>query len=202
MTHTLSTPRARRHPPLAGEVVLGVDTHRDAHVAAAVSSPGAVIGTETFPATAAGYRQLLEWASRLGTVCRAGVEGTGSYGAALSRYLLAQHVEVFEVNRPDRTVRRRRGKSDMADAQAAAQAVLSGRAQARAKSGDGPVQIARMFKLAKDSAVKARTQAINQLKAVLVTADTPSCAKNCRRAMRHAACLRCGPAASLLPGPV
>ncbi|MFF4229743.1 transposase [Streptomyces sp. NPDC001820] len=144
MTHTLSTPRARRHPPLAGEVVLGVDTHRDAHVAAAVSPLGAVIGTETFPATAAGYRQLLEWASRLGTVCRAGVEGTGSYGAALSRYLLAQHVEVFEVNRPDRTVRRRRGKSDMADAQAAAQAVLSGRAQARG----GRRRIARLMRAA------------------------------------------------------
>lgn len=94
-----------------------------------------------------------------------------THGAALSRYLLAQNVEVFDVNRPDRTARRRRGKSDTVDAQAAAQAVLSGRAYARAKSGDGPVQIARMFKLAKDSATKARTQAINQLKAVLVTAD-------------------------------
>ncbi|WP_248863183.1 IS110 family RNA-guided transposase [Streptomyces halobius] len=127
--------------------------------------------TASFPATAVGYRELWEWASRLGTVHKAGVEGPGSYGAALSRYLLARRVEVFEVNRPDRSVRRRCGKSDPVDAQEAARSVLSGRAHSQAKAGDGPVQCARLFKLAKDSAVKARTQAINQLKAVLITAD-------------------------------
>ncbi|WP_307848163.1 transposase [Streptomyces sp. RK31] len=99
------------------------------------------------------------------------MEGTGTFGAGLSRYLLAQRVQVFEVNRPDRSARRLLGKSDPLDAQAAARAVLSGRARARAKSGDGLVHAARMYKLAKDSAVKARTQAINQLKAVLVIAD-------------------------------
>ncbi|MGW7250396.1 IS110 family transposase [Streptomyces decoyicus] len=170
MTATSLTPRTRRRRP-TGEVDLGVDTHRDAHVAAVLSPVGAVIGTEEFPATAAGYREPLQRTSGLGTVRRAGVEGTGSFGAALSRYLLAQGVEVLDVNRPDRTDRRRRGKSDPLDAQNAARAVLSGRARARAKSGDGPVQIARMYKLTKGSAVKARTQAINQLKAVLVTAD-------------------------------
>ncbi|WP_330315639.1 IS110 family transposase [Streptomyces platensis] len=154
-----------------GEVVLGVDAHRDVHVAAVLSTLGAVMDTAPFPATAVGYRELWEWASRLGTVHRAGVEGSGSYRAALSRYLLARRVEVFEVNRPDRSVRRRRRKSDPVDAQESARAVLSGRACSRAKAGDGPVQCARLFKLAKDSAVKARTQAINQLKAVLITAD-------------------------------
>ncbi|MFI0806896.1 IS110 family transposase [Streptomyces echinatus] len=99
------------------------------------------------------------------------MQGTGSFGAALSRYLLAQGVHVFDVNRFDRTDRRRRGKSDPLDAENAARAVLSGRARAQAKTGDGPVEIARMYKLAKDSAVKARTQAINQLKAVLSRAD-------------------------------
>jgi transposase len=136
-----------------------------------LSLVGAVISTEVFPATAAGYRELLKWARGLGTVRRAGVEGTGSFGAALSRYPLAQGVEVFEVNRPDRTDRRRRGKSDPLDAQNAARAVLSGRACAQAESGDGPVQIARTYRLAKGSAVKARTQAVNRLKAVLVGAD-------------------------------
>lgn len=102
---------------------------------------------------------------------RAGVEGTGTFGAGLSRYLMAQHIQVYEVNRPDRTARRMLGKSDPLDAQAAARAVLGGRARARAKTDDGPVHSARLFKLAKDSAVKARTQAINQLKAVLVIAD-------------------------------
>ncbi|MFC9640013.1 transposase [Streptomyces mirabilis] len=100
------------------------------------------------------------------------MEGTGTFGAGLSRYLLAQHVQVYEVNRPDRSGRRLLGKSDPLDAQAAARAVLSGRARARAKTGDSSVHSARMFKLAKDSAVKARTQAINQLKAVRVIADS------------------------------
>ncbi|MFE0382059.1 IS110 family transposase, partial [Streptomyces inhibens] len=134
-------------------------------MAAVPSLVGVVIGTEEFPATAAGYRELLQWASGLATVRRAGVEGTGAFGAAPSRYLLIQDVEVLDVNRPDRTDRRQRGKSDLLDAQKPARAVLSGRARARAKSGDGPVQIARMYKLTKGPAVKARTQAIDQLKA-------------------------------------
>ncbi|MEV0522700.1 transposase [Streptomyces sp. NPDC050439] len=148
-----------------------MDTHRDNHVAAALSLSGAVLGTEEFPATAAGYRALLKWAKKSGTVKRAGVEGIGTYGASLSRYLLGQDVDVFDVNRMDRADCRRRGKTDPLDAQNAARAVLSGRARARAKAGDGPVQIATMYKLTKVSAVKDRTQALNQLKAVLVTAD-------------------------------
>ncbi|MEU5483276.1 IS110 family transposase [Streptomyces mirabilis] len=169
MSSTPPASRARRRR--AGEVVLGVDTHRDAHVASVLSLTGAVLATDEFPATAAGYRDLLKWARRSGAVRRAGVEGTGSYGASLTRYLLSQGVDVFDVNWMDRADRRRRGKSDPLDARNAARAVLSGRACARAKSGDGPVQIARMYKLTKASAVKARTQTINQLKAVLVTAD-------------------------------
>ncbi|XDO64417.1 transposase [Streptomyces sp. RLB1-33] len=165
---TLST---KPDPPVRGEAVLGVDTHGEVHVAAVLCSLGQVLGTKSIPATAAGYRRLLGWAGKLGTVRRAGVEGTCTFGAGLSRYLLAQDVQVYEVNRPDRAARRLLGKSDPLDAQAAARAVLSGRARARAKTGDGPMQSARMFKLAKDTAVKARTQAINQLKAVLVIAD-------------------------------
>ncbi|WP_187285922.1 IS110 family RNA-guided transposase [Streptomyces sp. me109] len=158
-------------PPVRREVVLGVDTHGEVHVAAVISPLGKILGTESFPATAAGYRQLVVWARKRGTVRRAGVEGTGTFGAGLSRYLVTQQIQVFEVNRPDRSARRLLGKSDPLDAQAAARAVLSGRARAQAKSGDGPVHSARIYKLAKDSAVKARTQAINQLKAVLVIAD-------------------------------
>ncbi|MEU8918671.1 AIPR family protein [Streptomyces nigrescens] len=105
-----------------------MDTHRDVHVSVALSTLGVVMGTASIPATAVGYRELWEWVSRLGTVHRAGVEGSGSYGAALSRYLLARRVEVFEVNRLDRSVRRRRGKPDPVDAQEAARAVLGDRA--------------------------------------------------------------------------
>ena len=111
------------------------------------------------------------WVGTFGVLRRAGVEGTGSYGAALARHLRAAGVEVIEVNAPDKATRRRRGKTDTLDAQAAARAVLSGRASGSAKAGDGPVEMLRMLKLAKDSAIKARSQTINQLKAVLVAAE-------------------------------
>lgn len=157
--------------PTTEEVILGVDTHKDVHVAAVISAVGALLSTRDFPATAAGYRALLAWARAFGAVLRAGVEGTASYGAGLNRMLRGEGVTVIEVNRPDRADRRRRGKTDATDAEAAARAVLSGRATAIAKAGDGPVEMARMFKLAKSSAIKSRTQAINQLKAVLIGAD-------------------------------
>jgi transposase len=167
------------HPSVTGqdctdtrvEAVLGVDTHKDFHVAALVSVLGVLLAWRRFPATAQGYRQLLAWAGTLAVVHRAGVEGTHSFGAALSRYLQAGGLQVIEVNQPDKAERRRRGKTDALDAEAAARAVLSGRAEAVAKSSTGPVEMIRMFKLAKASAVKSRTQAINQLKAVLIGAD-------------------------------
>ncbi|MFI1369234.1 transposase [Streptomyces griseochromogenes] len=93
-------PSTSTGPPARGEVVLGVDTHGEVHVAAMVCPMGQILGTKSFPATAVGCRRLLAWARKLGTVRRAGVEGTGTFGAGLSRYLLAQHVAVFEVNRP------------------------------------------------------------------------------------------------------
>ena len=76
----------------------------------------------------------------------------------------------MEVNRPDRSTRFRKGKSDPTDAEMAARAVLSGVANATPKSGEGEIEMIRMLKTAKDSAVKARTQAINQMKALVVTA--------------------------------
>ena len=154
------------------EVIVGVDTHKDFHVAAVITALGALLGCKAFPATRGGYRSLLKWARGFGPVQRAGVECTGSYGAALARHLAAAQVEVFEVSQPDKATRRRRGKTDAIDAEAAARAVLTGRATALAKSADGPVEMLRMFKLAKTSAVKSRSQAINQLKAVLVSADS------------------------------
>jgi transposase len=153
------------------EIVVGVDTHKDVHVVAVTDLLGRVLASAAFPAGAAGYRELLAWARGHGAVRRAGVEGTGSYGAALSRYLRGEGVEVVEVNRPDRAKRRARGKNDTIDAEAAAQAVLSGRATATPKNGDGPVEHMRIYKIARDSAVKARRQAVNQLKAILVNAD-------------------------------
>ena len=98
------------------------------------------------------------------------IKGTGSYGAGLARFLTDRGYTVVEVNRPDRSVRYRKGKSDPTDAEMAAHAVLAGVADATPKSGKGEVEMIRMLKSAKDSAVKARTQAVNQMKALVVTA--------------------------------
>ena len=89
------------------------------------------------PANPAGYRQLLEWAQTQWTIDAVGVEGTGSYGAGLARFLTDADIVVIEVSRPNRQHRRRYGKSDPADAEGAASAVLSGQATALPKSRDG-----------------------------------------------------------------
>ena len=150
-------------------VVGGVDTHRDNHVAATIDSLGRLLGVASFPASGAGYGDLLDWMRSWGDVDAVGVEGTGSYGAGLARHLAAGGVPVVEVIRPNRQARRRRGKSDPADAEAAARAVLCGEATVRPKSADGPVEAIRLLHATRRSAVKARTQAINQLKGHLVT---------------------------------
>ena len=99
-----------------------------------------------------------------------GVEGTGSYGAGLARFLSGRDHRVVEVIRPDRSTRRRLGKSDLIDAEAAARSVLAGTSKGSPKSGTRSVEMIRMLKVAKDSALKARTQAINQMKALVMTA--------------------------------
>src|SRR5215467_8313088 len=103
-----------------GFVTGGVDTHLDVHVASAVDHVGGVLGTASFPTTSAGYAELLSWLRRHGPSERVGVEGTGSYGSGLARHLQASDVVVVEVSRPNRQLRRRRGKSDVIDAVAAA----------------------------------------------------------------------------------
>jgi transposase len=152
------------------EVTGGVDTHGDVHVAAVVDAVGRLLGASSFPSTAAGCRALLRWLRRHGRVARVGVEGTGSYGAGLARFLAAESVTVIEVNRPNRQLRRRRGKSDTVDAEAAARAALNGEATGTPKAGSGPVESVRVLRLARRSAVKARTQAVNQIRDLVVTA--------------------------------
>ena len=109
-------------------------------------------------------------AHALGEVAAWGVEGTGSYGAGLARFLAGHGQRVVEVNRPDRRARRRRGKSDAVDADAAARAVQAGEATGVPKAQDGVVEMLRALRAARQTAVKARTQAINALKGLLVTA--------------------------------
>ncbi|WP_443042262.1 IS110 family transposase [Streptomyces sp. B21-105] len=162
---------AQSEEPLVEDVILGVDTHKDVHVAAVVTVLGVLLAHQEFPVTAASYRQLLSWASSFGVLRRAGVECTGSFGAALARFLSRESICVVEVNQPARALRRKHGKTDAVDAEAAARAVLSGRADVTPKTGEGPAADMRVLRLAKESAVKARTQAKNQLKAVLLGVD-------------------------------
>jgi transposase len=145
--------------PHPDEVVGGVDTHADTHTAAALDPLGQLLGTATFPASAAGYRQLLAWLGRFGPVARVGVEGTGSYGVGLTRYLTLKQVPVVEVNRPARADRRRRGKSDTFDAENAARAALAGTATAVPKTRDGKVEAIRLVHSTRAGAVKARSAA-------------------------------------------
>jgi transposase len=155
---------------VAEVITLGVDTHKDIHVAVALDNLGRRLGTLSVPTIPAGYKELVAWARGFGALERAGVEGTGSFGAGLTRFLQAEGVEVFEVIRPRRREQYRSGKSDPIDAEAAARAVLAGTATGVPKGTDGEVEMIRILRAARRSAVKARAQAANQLKALLITA--------------------------------
>ncbi len=150
-------------------VTAGVDTHRDQHVVAALDARGAELGIRAFPTTPAGHRALLAWLRGFGTVECCGVEGTGAYGASLTRVLHAEDVAVVEVNRPNRQRRRRHGKSDPVDALAAARSAQAGDAVGEAKTRTGAVEAIRALRVARRSAVHGRTTAINQMRALLVT---------------------------------
>ena len=157
----------------SGLVIGGVDTHADSHTAAVIDAVGRMLGYEQFPATALGYQRLLEWMCQHGDLRQVGVEGTGSYGAGLARYLTGAGVEIIEVDRPDRRNRRRRGKSDPIDAEAAARAVLAGTAAGKPKTRSGAVEAVRALRVARRSAVKAHTAAINSLQQMVITAPEP-----------------------------
>jgi transposase len=182
-------------------VTLGVDTHRDLHVAVALDQHGRRLGSGAFPTTPAGFAALLAWAAGHGALERVGIEGAGSYGAGLARWLRARGIPVVEVERPDRRDRqgrRRRGKSDPADAEAAARAVQAGTAMGEPKAGDGRVEMIRALRVARRSALKARTQAANQLHALVLTAPD-----SLRARLRGLSTARLvATAATFRPGPV
>ena len=160
-------------PDTEVETILGVDTHLDFHVAVAVDHLGRYLGESSVPTNVEGYERLLRWAEGFGPVRCAGVEGTSSYGAGLTRHLRAMGIEVLEVERPKHRQRSSRSnlqKSDPSDAEAAARAVLAGEASGVPKSGDGTVEMIRVLRAARRSAIKARTQAANQLQGMRVTA--------------------------------
>ncbi|TAM66255.1 MAG: IS110 family transposase [Microbacteriaceae bacterium] len=157
-------------PPQARIVVAGVDTHKSTHHAAVLDLTGSVLGDAQFLTTPAGYQALLDWTGSYGVIDRIGVELTGSYGAGLTRHLNAAGVQVLEVNTTDKATRARRGKDDRIDAIAAGQKVLAGMATAIPKDTTGIIESIRMLSMVRDLAVRNRTQALNQIKDLRVTA--------------------------------
>lgn len=155
---------------IQNEVILGVDTHLDVNVGAVISHTGKLLGTLATATSTKGYIELLTWARSFGCLGRAGVEGTGTYGAGLARILRGQGIDVFEIDCPDRSKRRLKGKSDPTDAENAARSVLSGEATAIPKTQSSAAEAMRTISVARRSAVKAKTQAINHLRAILVSA--------------------------------
>ena len=151
-------------------VVGGVDTHADVHVAAALDQNGGLLGIESFPVNEAGYCRLAEWLAGFGPVVKIGVEGTGSYGVGLARHLHGEGIVVVEVDRPDRQKRRRLGKSDPIDAEAAARAALSGSAATTPKWRDGTVEQMRVLMVARRSVRMQRNQTLNQLRQIVICA--------------------------------
>ena len=153
------------------DVIVGVDTHKDQHVAVALDGLGGDLDHRSIDATNDGYGELVAWAVGLGRVAAFGVEGCGSYGIGLARFLRRHGLKVIEVSRPPRKGERRlAGKSDLIDARHAASEVLAGNATATPKSASGTVESIRLVKIVRDTAVKAHTAAMITLKATLVTA--------------------------------
>jgi transposase len=181
-------------------VTVGVDTHLDVHVAAVVDQAGRLLATQAFPASTRGYVGLVTWAERFGPVHRVGVEGTGTYGAGLARFVRAYGLPVVEVDRPDRSTRRRRGKSDPIDAQAAARATLAGVAATTPKTREGQVEMVRVLRVARRGAMKARVAAAEQLYGVLYSAPeelrAPLLGLKTKALVRACAAMRPGPLTS------
>ncbi len=148
----------------------GVDTHADTHVAAAIDHNGGLLGIESFPADQTGFEELLGWLVGFGPVIQVGVEGTGSWGVGLTRFLTGQDIIVVEVDRPNRQKRRKVGKSDPTDALAAARAALSEEATVTPKTRNGPVEQIRVLMVARRSAREQRIQSLNQLRHLVFTA--------------------------------
>jgi transposase len=151
-------------------IVGGVDTHKDLHVAAVVDGHDRFLASASFPTTRQGYRQMLAWMRSFGNLQRVGVEATGTYGAGLLRHLQNAGVQVLEVTGPDRHDRRKRGKTDDFDAQAAAHAAFAGRRTVTPKTRDGMIESLRVLKACRKTAVQARRIALQMIGNTIVAA--------------------------------
>jgi len=153
------------------DYVVGVDTHRDEHVLAVVAAAtGAVLARRALRANAGGYSAALRFAEEAAGGARAwAVEGTGSYGAGLARYLAERGENVLEASRTPRTERRLRGKDDALDAVRTARAALAGEELALPRNGKRREAL-RLLLVARRSAVDVRREALGQLRGIIVTA--------------------------------
>jgi transposase len=155
-----------------GQLVAGIDTHKNTHHVAIVDHLGRPIADHQFHATGRGYAQVIDFFHAHGQVECVGIEGTGSYGAGIARELAGAGFTVVEIIRQNRQARRLRGKSDPIDAHQAALAVLTG-ADTVPKTADGLVESLRILTTERRSAAKAKSQTMNQIHALLVTAPEP-----------------------------
>ena len=192
MTNRITT------PPEARTVIVGVETHKHVHVAVAIDSWGIRLGDHAFVVDSGGYEALVTWAETHGRIEAFGIEGTGSYGAGLARAVRRAGHPVVEVNRGDRRTRRAAGKSDTIDAEVAARSLLAGQSTAIPKTADGAVEMIRQLKITRDTAMKARTTAMNTLKQIIVQAP-PVLREALHDLTDHGLLTRC---AGLRPGPI
>ncbi|AQP44528.1 hypothetical protein RPIT_06635 [Tessaracoccus flavus] len=161
--------RRHRNPP-SGSVVVGIDTHLDIHRAALVdAATGAPVADQQFPATPAGYLELLDWAVGHGRVSRAGVEQTGTYGAGLSAVLHAAGIEVIEINHTERGDRARHGKTDELDAYRAATAAAAGTQKGLAKHYHPAIAALRPLMVLRAHHRSSRQRAWGRVGGMLVT---------------------------------
>lgn len=156
--------------PTQHRITVGIDAHKDTHWVVVLDEHGMRVRDKQFPTTMAGYQALLGWVAQFGLVDRVGIESTGSYAAGLTRFLSARELTVVEVNTPHPHTRAKKGKDDATDAEAAARKVIAGDATATPKTTTGAIESIRLLRVARESAVKARSAALVQLQDVLITA--------------------------------
>jgi len=158
---------------LPQQIVIGVDTHDLVHVAVALDHLGRRLGDLSIPTSPSGYERFVIWALHLGDISAVAMEGTGSYGRGLCTVLQSRGVRVAEVSRPSRKNRRNRGKADLSDAEAAARAFVAGEVTAKPRGSDASIAMIRSLRIPREALVNQRTQAINQLRALIVAAPAP-----------------------------
>lgn len=159
--------------PVHVDLVAGVDTHSQTHTMAILTITGKVVSTVTYPADHDGYQALISGLRAAGNVTVIGVEGTGSYGAGLTRALTGAGYAVKEVLRPSRQTRRLRGKSDPIDAVEAARAVIAGNGVSEPKDTETVTESLRLLLATRTQLIRMMTVFTNTIKQMLITAPEP-----------------------------